>query len=159
MKKIFIFITILLISFFTAFSARYVGSKKCKMCHNSAKHGKAYDILYKTKHSNAFKGLVEDGKETDPVCVECHSTGFNEGGYKIGAPETYKFEGVQCEECHGPGSKYTKISIMKNKKLAIKNGLRIPDKKRCLKCHDREKYPWAKEFIYKDRLKKIDHTY
>ena len=107
------------------------------------------------------EGLVEDGKADDPYCVVCHSTGFDEGGYKMGAPDSYndKYKGVQCEECHGPGSDYMKNSIMKDRKKAIANGLKIPNEKHCRKCHDRKKYPWAKKFVYKDRLKKIEHTY
>ena len=161
MKRLFFTSLYLCLILFPVYSAKYVGAKKCKLCHNSAKHGKAYDTLYKTKHSKAFEGLVEDGKADDPYCIVCHSTGFNEGGYKMGASDSYNndFKGVQCEECHGPGSDYIKNEIMKNRKKAVLNGLKIPNEKLCIKCHDKKKYPWAKSFIYKDRIKKIDHTY
>lgn len=161
MKRILMAMVLLSFILLPAYSAKYVGAKKCKLCHNSTRHGKAYDTLYHTKHSKAFAGLVEDGKADDPYCVVCHTTGFNEGGYKMGAPDTYnsKFEGVQCEECHGPGSEYMKKDIMKNRKKAIAKGLRIPSEKHCVKCHDKKKYPWAKKFVYKERLKKIDHRY
>ena len=43
---------------------------------------------------------------------------------------------VQCEACHGPGSDYMKMNIMKDKKLAIENGLILPDEKVCKKCHN-----------------------
>lgn len=161
MKKfVFIFIIVQLLVI-PGFSAKYVGAKKCKLCHNSARNGKAYEKLYQTKHSKAFEGLVEDGKADDPYCVVCHSTGFGEGGYKMGASVAANeiFKGVQCEECHGPGSEYMKSSIMKDRKKAIAKGLKIPNEKHCRKCHDKKKYPWAKTFNYKKRLKKIDHTF
>ncbi len=153
-----VFILILL-TFIQLSPAEYVGAKKCKLCHNSSKHGKAYDKLYRTKHSKAYEGLVAEGKEDDPYCIECHTTGFGNGGFKIGKSETYNLKGVQCEECHGAGSEYIYNSIMKNKKKAISKGLIIPNKRLCMKCHDRKKYPWAKKFVYKERLKKIDHRF
>ncbi|MCK4888391.1 MAG: hypothetical protein KAS97_00585 [Candidatus Aminicenantes bacterium] len=161
MKRILISIILSALILTPVYSAKYVGAKKCKLCHNSTRNGKAYETLYHTKHSKAFAGLVEDGKADDPYCVVCHTTGFNEGGYKMGAPDTYnsKFEGVQCEECHGPGSEYMKKDIMKSRKKAMSKGLKIPNEKQCIKCHDKKKYPWAKKFVYKERLKKIDHKY
>jgi len=161
MKRFLLLFIFLIFVFIPVFSAKYVGAKKCKLCHNSTRNGKVYDTLYKTKHSKAFDGLVEDGKADDPYCVVCHTTGFNEGGYKMGSPDSYndKFKGVQCEECHGPGSDYMKNEIMKNRKRAIAKGLKIPNKTHCIKCHDKKKYPWAKTFNYKERLKKIYHKY
>jgi len=160
MKKNMFILVVILLLIFPLFSAKYVGAKKCRLCHNSSRNGKAYEKLYQTKHSKAFEGLVEDGKADDPYCVVCHSTGFGEGGYRMGASESYneKFKGVQCEECHGPGSDYIKNEIMKDRKKAVAKGLKIPGKKLCVKCHDKKKYPWAKTFNYKERLKKIDHT-
>ena len=161
MKRIVMAIALLSIFLLPVYSAKYVGAGKCKLCHNSTRHGEAYSTLYKSKHSKAFKGLVDDGKADDPYCLVCHTTGFNEGGYKMGSPDTYnsKFKGVQCEECHGPGSDYIKSNIMKDKKKAIAKGLKTPDEKLCIKCHDKKKYPWAKKFVYKERLKKINHKY
>ena len=161
MKRIFYSFFLCALLFLPDYPATYVGASKCRLCHNSATHGKAYDTLYKTKHSKAFDGLVEDGKADDPYCVVCHTTGFDEGGYRMGAPDTYnnKFKGVQCEECHGPGSDYMKRDIMKDRKKAVSKGLKVPNETHCIKCHDKKKYPWAKTFNYRERLKKIDHTY
>ncbi|MEN8154637.1 MAG: multiheme c-type cytochrome [Acidobacteriota bacterium] len=161
MNRTFLFSLLIVLIIIPVHSAKYVGAKKCKLCHNSKRHGKVYEKLYTTKHSKSFDGLVEDGKADDPYCLVCHTTGFNEGGYKMGAPDSYndKFKGVQCEECHGPGSDYMKSAIMKNRKKAIAKGLKVPDKKHCIKCHDKKKYPWAKDFNYSKRLKKIDHKY
>ena len=44
--------------------------------------------------------------------------------------------GVQCEACHGPGSEYKSMSIMKDREKAMANGLLIPDEKTCFKCHN-----------------------
>ena len=159
MRRIILFNLFILLFFSMVFTAKYVGAKKCKMCHNSGKHGKAYEKLYRTKHSLTFQDLVKEEKDKDPYCVVCHTTGFNKGGYRIGAPDAKKFEGVQCEVCHGPGSEYMKSDIMKDRKKAIASGLIIPTKETWLHCHDKNKYPWAKDFNYEERLKKIDHRY
>ena len=38
--------------------------------------------------------------------------------------EKFKIEdGVQCETCHGAGSNYKSLKVMKNEKDAIANGL------------------------------------
>ena len=35
----------------------YVGTKSCKMCHNTEAKGKVYDFWNGTKHAMAFKAL------------------------------------------------------------------------------------------------------
>ncbi len=47
-------------------------------------------------------------------------------------------EGVSCESCHGPGSAYKTNTIMKDQALSIKNGLILPTKEVCEKCHNKE---------------------
>ena len=51
-----------------------------------------------------------------PRCLKCHAPLADK------APEL-KAEGVTCEVCHGPGSDYKKLNIMKDKAAAAKNGL------------------------------------
>ncbi|MGD2089742.1 MAG: cytochrome c family protein [Candidatus Aminicenantes bacterium] len=136
----------------------YVGAKKCKMCHKGAKKGEVWEKWEKGPHAKAFETLKAKGEEKNPKCVECHVTGFNAGGYKIGDANAAKFEGVGCESCHGPGSAYKKMSIMKDKKKSMENGLIEPTEEVCKKCHN-EKSPTFKGFNYSEWAKKIDHTY
>jgi len=42
---------------------------------------------------------------------------------------------VQCEACHGAGSDYKKMSIMKDREKAVANGLEIPSQATCNGCH------------------------
>ena len=136
----------------------YVGYKKCKMCHKGEKKGNVFEKWEKGPHSKALESLKKDGSEKKAECLECHVTAFNNGGYKVGDADAAKFEGVQCEECHGPGSVYKKMSIMKDKKKSLENGLIEPDEAICKKCHNK-KSPTFKGFDFKEYLKKIDHTY
>lgn len=49
------------------------------------------------------------GEETPYDCGDCHTTGFNPVGNQDeleGISGTWAFSGVQCEACHGPGSRH-----------------------------------------------------
>ncbi len=123
----------------------YVGADKCAFCHKTEKQGQQYPIWKASKHSSSFAALsspqaadyaapagVKD-PANDPKCLKCHSPLCEK------APEL-KAEGVTCEVCHGPGSEYKKLSIMKDKAEAVKNGLILyatPEaiKTQCLTCH------------------------
>lgn len=48
---------------------------------------------------------------------------------------------IDCEGCHGPGSDYMKMSVMKDPAAAKAAGLILPDKAACAKCHGKDKVP------------------
>jgi hypothetical protein len=78
----------------------YVGDAKCAGCHKTAAA-----FWKKTVHASAWHTLVEGGKQNDYKCVGCHVTGYGEvGGSSLG--HTNRLRDVQCEVCHGPGSKH-----------------------------------------------------
>jgi hypothetical protein len=77
----------------------YVGDAACVGCHEEAQ---AFSET--RKHEDAYKTLVDGGKQYDLSCVGCHVTGWQEPG---GVCRVDKVEGrknVTCESCHGPGS-------------------------------------------------------
>jgi hypothetical protein len=137
--------------------ARYVGSEKCKRCHEDAYKVWKTEIEaedgMKKSHSHAFASLVQskrpENRQFDPECVQCHVTGY---GYLTGfrsEKETAVLKDVGCEVCHGPGSPHIKnnndvkaLKLMNPYKTAPKeteqqrqqriNGLHAF----CQKCHD-----------------------
>jgi hypothetical protein len=130
--------------------AAYVGVKKCKTCHI-----KVYQTWKETKHAIAFDKLNEQEKQ-DPKCIECHTTN-----------KDVNLPGVQCEDCHGAGSKFSSATIMNKKKfeadpegqrkMAIEAGLVIaPNEATCKKCHN-ERSPHYKGFDFKARYEEIKH--
>jgi hypothetical protein len=153
----------------------YVGIKKCKMCHKTSKIGNQYGIWEKSAHAKAFEALKSDTAKAvakklgieDPTtsekCLKCHTTGFGAGGYdlKKSAEENAKFEGVQCEACHGPGSEYKSLKVMKGlaegKVKPEEVGLIIPTEETCKTCHTPEGNPFYKEFKFDERVKLIAH--
>jgi len=63
-------------------------------------------------------------------CGRCHTTGYKPEGHNDGLEGivgTWKFEGVQCEACHGPGSKHVES--------ASKADIMI-DRDVCYGCHE-----------------------
>jgi len=159
MKKFILVIVGVLFVFSLAYAGdfTYVGVKKCKMCHKGEKRGNVFEKWEKGPHADAF-GKLKDADKKNPECLACHTTGFNKGGYKIGDANASKFEGIQCESCHGPGSVYKKMSIMKDKKKSMENGLIEPTEALCKECHNK-KSPDFKGFNYKEYLAKANHTY
>lgn len=146
---------------------KYIGSAKCKVCHNSPAKGEQFKKWTDSKHSKAFETLaspeaievgkklgVEKPQESDK-CLGCHVTGFSAPAE---AKETTfnQTEGVGCEACHGPGSDYKDMKTMKDQAAAIAAGLVIPNEKVCVGCHN-EKSPTYKKFVYAEAYKVIAH--
>jgi len=151
---VFLFISILFSQEFT-----YVGAGKCKICHKTEKQGKQFLIWEESKLSKSFLALTSDEVKAkvpdapeNPECLKCHSPLFEK------APEL-KEEGITCEVCHGPGSAYKKLSIMKSREESVKNGLIVYDspeaiKAQCLTCHE---MAHDKPFDFNAALGKIKH--
>jgi len=81
-------------------SAHYVGAEACSHCHDAA------DRFWKgTGHAGAYQTLTTQFKEFNLDCVSCHVTGYNRPGGST-VTHTDKLQNVQCEACHGPGSRH-----------------------------------------------------
>jgi hypothetical protein len=150
---------------------KYVGAKMCSFCHRGEKKGMVFEIWQKSKHALAYKtlegadaakivkekGLKKPANES-PECLKCHvpTTGVD----KSLLTSSYDTkDGVQCETCHGPGSDYKSITVMKDSTKAMAAGLIIAkdDPKLCVKCHNSDS-PTYKKFVYKDFWAKIKHA-
>lgn len=145
---------------------KYVGVKKCAMCHDKMAKGNAYAMWEKSKHSKAFetlkskeadeiakkKGLKTAAAES-PECLKCHVSG---GGKAEGATKT---EGVTCEGCHGPASAYLMVHNKKGNEAKAKEAglvLSADEGKLCEKCHNSES-PTFKGFKFKEMWPKVEH--
>lgn len=80
--------------------AGYVGVERCGKCHQAAAQ-----FWSTTRHASAYATLSDDHKQFNLDCVGCHVTGYS----KPGGTTVTHVEGltdVQCEACHGPGSRH-----------------------------------------------------
>lgn len=151
----------------------FIGVKKCGMCHKKESSGNQLKIWKSAKHSQAFKTLqteeadkiaAEKGFKTKaaetPECLSCHTTGHDLDAAMLG--KNFKIEdGVQCETCHGAGSKYKKKKIMKDRAKSVANGMiefkdEAAIKELCLTCHN-DKSPTSKEFDFAKKWDEIKH--
>jgi len=109
----------------------YLGQKYCRACHSSSDDNR-YHLWLNSKHARAFEAL-RGAEKADPECLGCHTTGHGE---PISEKADRKdLRGVQCEACHGPGSEYKSMKVMKDPKLARKAGLWEDTRDVCLRCH------------------------
>lgn len=110
-----IFVIIINIVFSQHNMPTFVGIEKCRKCHSSSAignqikiwsaspHAKAYHVLMIGRALKIAKKLNISSPHKDLRCLKCHTTGG-------GNSEATKTEGVGCEACHGPGSKYCEFS-------------------------------------------------
>jgi len=126
-----------------------------------SKHAKAYAALFKpqAKEIAELSGIdIEPFKS--PICLGCHTTAYNEEEWE--RDPSFRFEdGIQCEQCHGPGSEYIDETIMSDREKASLAGLKYPEKRDCLICH-KEKNSHvtvlgSKNFDYERGLQIIQH--
>lgn len=150
---------------------KYVGANACKACHMLPKSGAAFKIWQESAHAKAMatlatpaakeiaskKGIADPQK--DQACVKCHDTAAGVAAAQL-APTFKAGEGVGCESCHGAGSDYKSMAVMKDvdagKVKGETVGLMKPTEKDCLKCHNSES-PTFKSFNFAEMSKKIAH--
>jgi excinuclease UvrABC ATPase subunit len=152
-------------------SNKYVGTKICAPCHKSEKAGNQIGIWQKSKHAEAFKvletpkaaevakakGLKTPASES-PECLQCHVVVADA---KIVEKTFDMKQGNQCEVCHGAGSAYKSMAIMKDKAKSIAAGMteykdEAAIEAKCKTCHN-DKSPTFKEFRFKEMWAKIKH--
>ena len=173
--KVFFFVLLAVGLSSTAFAQhKYIGVKPCSMCHKTDKQGKQFDIWSNSQHAKAFQTLLTDkanevakakgsakpASET-PECLSCHTTGHGAEAAMFDKSFDVK-DGVQCESCHGAGSDYKTLPVMKDKAKAIAAGMNefkdeAAIEAQCKHCHN-EKSPTYKDFKLAERWEKIKHS-
>jgi len=109
----------------------YMGAKFCRTCHSTADKNR-YHLWLESRHANTFD-MLKGAEKADPRCLSCHTTGHDQ---PISEKSTRKdLRGVQCEACHGPGSEYKSMKVMKDLGLAREKGLWEVTREVCLLCH------------------------
>lgn len=136
-KSILLLAVLVLVGLFSADygisdSAKYVGSEKCKECHETEySNFKKYS---KKAHSSESVKIMASDLDSDELqeCYECHTTGYGKPGGFVSYSETPEMGDAGCEVCHGPGSLHAEDGDPE----LIKGKLTIQD---CETCHNSER--------------------
>ncbi|NOX55966.1 MAG: hypothetical protein GXP27_16290 [Planctomycetes bacterium] len=146
--------------------AKFVGAERCGECHTQA-----FEVWESTPHSHAFESLIHGREgETDPIpriydpeCLACHVVGWKpqdvvpyRGGY-VSQEKTPHLKNVQCENCHGPGSRHIQLAEEENLKAArreMRVTLETARQKLCYGCHDLDNSPG---FDFDEYWPEIEH--
>ncbi|MFH1217223.1 MAG: cytochrome c family protein [Pseudomonadota bacterium] len=108
----------------------YVGMGKCVECH--PEHVETYSDW---KYSKIFRILEMRGKEHDPQCLPCHTTGYDEPGGFVSVEKTPHMKNVQCEACHGPASLHVDAPTVEEHLATLSIPINV-----CTKCHRQHKH-------------------
>lgn len=155
-------------------AALYVGVKDCAKCHKKASQGEQSKLWQASGHAKAFetlkspeaikiaaeKGIAAAPHEA-PECLKCHVAAYDAPPEMMGKKFKAR-DGVQCESCHGAGSRYKKKKIMKDRDASIAMGMNavfVDDgsaEKMCRTCHNEES-PTFKPFDFEKRWSEIVH--
>ena len=126
----------------------YVGVRACSKCHagqtaghqfsrwRASKHAAGYAALWspESKKIAELSGIPEE-PQMAAMCLGCHATASDAEAWE---KEEWFFleDGVQCETCHGPGSEYMTTEVMQDRSKAMMAGLKMPDERACMMCHN-----------------------
>lgn len=153
----------------------FVGAETCGKCHKTEKQGKQFDIWKTSAHSKAYEILKTvkadsiakaKGLSTNAIlseaCLKCHVSGYNINA-SLKSEKFNMEDGVQCETCHGAGSDFKSMKIMKDENKAIANGLKLfkTEEERvalCKECHNSESPTFeTNKCDFKEMWVKIKH--
>ena len=174
----------------------YIGTAKCKKCHlkqfksftKSSPLHTSFENLKPDVKAEEKKAAKLDPKKDytkDPTCLKCHVTAY---GAASGYPAVVKdkewtadekarataLEGVQCEGCHGAGSKYSVFKKenkeYKRSQIVALGAVSPPTEAQCAPCHAKEcptmpadyKFDFEKkkmsEAVHAHKKLKYDHS-
>jgi hypothetical protein len=117
----------------------YLGEKTCRRCHEAE-----YQKLAQQPHAHAFDTLVKSERQTAPECIRCHVVGYGQAGGFVSKASTPDFVHVQCESCHGMGTRHDDMVA----------GKMTVGPQACLSCHTAEQ---DADFNFEAALAKIVH--
>jgi hypothetical protein len=120
---------------------RYLGQNTCFRCHGELLARFAVD-----RHFRAFATLAQRDEGENERCLPCHTTGYGKfSGYDPVLEKTkgIDLKGVQCEACHGPGTKHARDG-------SYKEAARVS----CQRCHTSQ---WSPDFDFDTFWDRIPH--
>jgi|ERR1041384_465434 hypothetical protein len=122
--------------------AVYVTSAACNQCHMAQ-----YMKWSNSGHAHATDPLPPRAAEFELSCLGCHATAAKTTANTAANNRDAGFQGVQCEQCHGPGSSHIAKPAKGYGRIADLNAA-------CTVCHNSEV---NRDFDFKAAWEKIKH--
>jgi YVTN family beta-propeller protein len=136
----------------------------CASCHEGKAMGYTASKWRLSAHAEAFavlgtaaaraiassEGIVGDPRRAD-ACLGCHVTGRGPQDGRL-----VPTRGVQCESCHGPGSRHASQAAARKPVAAHVVGLTPPTRATCERCHTRGIH--GRKFDFDAYLPLVDHS-
>jgi hypothetical protein len=135
----------------------FLGADLCARCHQAE-----FDQWKTTSHAVAWNTLVDQKKDGDESCIGCHVVGYKQNGGFVPPPKdaatavqvgntalpaagSLRLAHVQCESCHGMGTRHEAFAARPQKVT----------RETCVGCHDAKQDP---NFSYEKELARIAHA-
>jgi 2',3'-cyclic-nucleotide 2'-phosphodiesterase (5'-nucleotidase family) len=115
---------------------KYLGENNCRRCHEAE-----YQKWSTQAHAHAFQTLVTNQRDSTPECLPCHVVGMGSSGGFISKQSTPDLVNVQCESCHGMGTRHGMTDNTVGPEV-------------CQTCHTQQQSP---NFQYDEMVQKIVH--
>lgn len=120
--------------------AQFVGDETCRGCHVNA-----FAFWQDTPHARAYETLEKMNKQYNVACISCHVTGWGQPGGTCSIALTEGRQGVQCENCHGPGSLHAQTADPSKIRREVEAST-------CVRCHDAENSPHFNYEAYRPQI-------
>ncbi len=120
-----------------------VSETTCAPCHQDA-----FAAWKSSDHAHAYNTLVEKERQYNPECLACHTTRFEKPQGFTMKLQQHQLIDVQCESCHGSGSKHANGG----EPIEFAN----PGKEICMECHTEDRCPTFEEDL-EAFMQKIAH--
>lgn len=125
----------------------FMGEQSCRECHHDAMGRNQFNLWRLSRHAEAYASLgMPEAKEIarlsgidvdpfeSPICLGCHTTAYDSEAWQRDANFHYE-NGIQCEACHGAGSRYLYTHVEASPDQSREMGLEMPGERFCMICH------------------------
>lgn len=117
----------------------------CSECHSAQ-----YEHWKGTAHASTFESVYEVNAEYNPVCIQCHTSGFcKKNGFVI-LPPPEGMDSVNCDVCHTSAAAHLADCFTPTVRLPIEDQKQVANF--CTQCHNNHISP---KFRPMEKIKRI----
>ncbi len=121
---------------------RIAGAETCARCHPAEQTSWAG-----SGHAHAWQTLVGKRFDSDPYCMQCHTTGYGLPGGFESRGKSMPLTNVGCESCHGPSAAHVRDP---------KSHTPFDAMDQCSRCHDHENSPTFNRDLFWQKIRHVN---